>query len=76
MMHYIELKLPKETDKSFVLFREVGKSFPCPWHYHPEYELVLVLKSTGRRLVGDNIGYFKEGDLVLMGSFITSCMGK
>jgi AraC-like DNA-binding protein len=70
MMHYIELKLPKETDKSFVLFREVGKSFPCPWHYHPEYELVLVLKSTGRRLVGDNIGYFKEGDLVLMGPLL------
>lgn len=69
-MHYIELKLPKEADKSFVVFKETGKNFPCPWHYHPEYELVLVTKSTGRRLVGDHIGYFKEGDLVLMGPLL------
>lgn len=69
-MHYIELKLPQETDKSFVFFREIGKSFPCPWHYHPEYELVLVVKSTGRRLVGDHVGYFEEGDLVLMGPLL------
>ena len=69
-MHYIELKLPQETDKSFVYFREIGKSFPCPWHYHPEYELVLVVKSTGRRLVGDHVGYFEEGDLVLMGPLL------
>lgn len=69
-MHSIELKLPQETDKSFVLFKEAGKSFPCPWHYHPEYELVLVNKSTGRRLVGDHVGYFNEGDLVLMGPLL------
>src|SRR5882757_5827609 len=57
----------RDFDKSFVLFREMGKFFPLPWHYHPEYELVLVTKSTGRRMVGDHIGYFQEGDLVFMG---------
>src|SRR5258706_8470575 len=69
-MGYIELHLPQDCDKSFVVFKEVGKYFPCPWHYHPEYELVLVIKSTGRRMVGDNIGYFKEGDLVLLGPLL------
>ena len=69
-MKYIELHLPQECDKSFVVFKEVGKFFPCPWHYHPEYELVLVIKSTGCRMVGDNIGYFKEDDLVLLGPFL------
>lgn len=69
-MEYVELNLPKESDKSFVVFREVGKFFPCPWHYHPEYELVSVVKSTGRRMVGDNIGHFKEGDLVLLGPLL------
>ena len=69
-MEYIELNLPKESDKSFVVFKEVGKFFPCPWHYHPEYELVLVVNSTGRRMVGDNIGYFREGDLVLLGPLL------
>ncbi len=66
-MKSIEIRLPRDFDKSFTVFREHGKSFPCPWHYHPEYELVLVLKSYGRRMVGDNIGKFEEGDLVFMG---------
>ncbi|MEO9050295.1 MAG: AraC family transcriptional regulator [Ginsengibacter sp.] len=69
-MKFIDLRLPKDIDKSFTVFKEVGQYFPCPWHYHPEYELVLVIKSTGRRMVGDNIGYFKEGDLVFMGSLL------
>ncbi|TAN01332.1 MAG: AraC family transcriptional regulator [Chitinophagaceae bacterium] len=69
-MKSIELRLPKDFDKSFVVFKETGRFFPVPWHYHPEYELVLVLKSSGRRMVGDHIGYFKEDDLVFMGSML------
>ena len=67
-MKVIEQRLPQEFDKSFIVFKETGKFFPCPWHYHPEFELVLVNKSTGRRMVGDHIGSFEEGDLVFMGS--------
>ncbi|HEY4195551.1 MAG TPA: AraC family transcriptional regulator [Mucilaginibacter sp.] len=66
-MKAIEQRLPKDFDKSFIVFRETGKFFPCPWHYHPEYELVLITSSTGRRMVGDHIGYFDAGDLVFMG---------
>lgn len=66
-MKAIEYRLPKEFDKSFIVFEERGLFFPCPWHYHPEYEFVLTNKSSGRRMVGDHIGTFSEGDLVLMG---------
>lgn len=66
-MKAVEYRLPKEFDKSFIVFKEKGLFFPCPWHYHPEYEFVLVNKSTGRRMVGDHIGSFAAGDLVLMG---------
>ncbi|MFA4868014.1 MAG: AraC family transcriptional regulator [Pedobacter sp.] len=66
-MKAVEYRLPKDLDKSFIVFTEKGPFFPCPWHYHPEYEFVLVNKSTGRRMVGDHIGYFDEGDLVFMG---------
>lgn len=66
-MKAIEYRLPKDFDKSFIVFNERGTHFPCPWHYHPEFELCLVTKSTGRRMVGDHIGYFDEGDLVFMG---------
>jgi len=65
-MKSVEKRLPQEIDKSFIVFNEVGPFFPCPWHYHPEYELVMVRRSTGRRMVGDHIGYFEEGDLVFM----------
>ncbi|HXI01520.1 MAG TPA: AraC family transcriptional regulator [Sphingobacteriaceae bacterium] len=69
-MKSIERRLPQEIDKSFIVFKEVGKYFPDPWHYHPEFELVLIRSSTGRRMVGDHIGFFDAGDLVFMGPLI------
>lgn len=66
-MKAIEFRLPKEFDKSFIVFNERGSHFPCPWHYHPEFELVLINKSSGKRMVGDHVGDFDKGDLVLMG---------
>ncbi|MGV3502572.1 MAG: AraC family transcriptional regulator [Adhaeribacter sp.] len=69
-MKSIERRWPQEADKSFMVIHEVGTHFPYPWHYHPEYELVLICKSTGRRMVGDHIGYFEDGDLVFIGSLL------
>ena len=66
-MKIIEQRLPQDHDKSFIVFEERGQFFPTQWHYHPEYELVWVTSSTGRRMVGDHIGYFGKGDLVFMG---------
>ncbi len=36
-------------------------------HFHPEFELILILKGHGMRLVGDNISAFKEGDMAFIG---------
>ncbi len=44
--------------------------FKFPWHFHEEYEIVYVLKSTGTRFVGNNIESFSDGDLVLLGSSV------
>lgn len=65
-MNAIEYRLPQDFNKSFIVFEEKGEFFPCTWHYHTKYELVLVVKSTGRRIVGDHIGCFQDGDLVFM----------
>jgi len=37
------------------------------WHFHPEYELHLVVATRGRYFVGDFIGDFEAGNLVLTG---------
>jgi AraC-like DNA-binding protein len=37
------------------------------WHFHPEYELHQVVATTGRAFVGDFIGEFQPGNLVLTG---------
>lgn len=38
------------------------------WHYHPQFELLYITKSTGIRFVGDSVAPFAVGDLVLVGS--------
>ena len=38
------------------------------WHFHPEIEICLTLKSEGKRFVGNNISDYQVGDLVLFGS--------
>lgn len=37
------------------------------WHYHPEYELHLIQQTTGKMFIGDHVGDFGPGSLVLTG---------
>jgi AraC-like DNA-binding protein len=50
--------------------RCLSHGFPTPlarWHHHDEYELHLIVASSGKAFVGDYIGYFQPGHLVLTG---------
>lgn len=37
------------------------------WHFHPEFEISLIVEGAGTRFVGDCIEETKNGELVLMG---------
>jgi len=50
-----------------VLNRRLPQGIPFEWHHHPEYELTLTLNSRGQRLVGDHVGEYEDGDVVLVG---------
>jgi AraC-like DNA-binding protein len=61
-------KTPRAQWESFHCEVVRGASYNAAWHFHPEYQLTLVIKSFGHRLVGDNIAPLHPGDLVLIGS--------
>jgi AraC-like DNA-binding protein len=54
-------------DQSFKVWSHGYPYRTVRWHFHPEYELHLVTATEGTRYVGDHIGDFTVGDLVLVG---------
>lgn len=61
-----ELNSPKSASISVLHVKH--KHFLVPWHYHPENEILLILKGEGRRFVGDHVENFYEGDLCFIGA--------
>jgi AraC-like DNA-binding protein len=62
--------LPRNSGESFVTKYFDYDFFPTPWHFHPEYELVQVIESTGMRFIGDHVSEFSPGDMVLIGPYL------
>jgi len=61
-------RTPHPQGESFHCEVVRGASYNATWHFHPECQLTLVLKSHGYRLVGDKLTALHAGDLVLLGS--------
>lgn len=67
MKPYLE-RLPPDPHASLSLLnRRLDDAIPFQWHHHPEYELTLTLNSRGQRFIGDHVGDYNDGDLVLVG---------
>lgn len=58
-------RIPEQN--AFVIKELKAPYFDKNWHFHPEYQLFLVLKGRGTRFVGDDMRTFKAHDLVFSG---------
>ncbi len=68
--------VPYQPSRSYVLRtieRESRNTLKGAWHFHPEIEICLTLKSKGKRFVGIDIEDYQEGDLVLLGPDLPHC---
>lgn len=41
--------------------------FDPNWHFHPEYQLFMVLEGSGTRFIGDHVKQFKKGEITFSG---------
>lgn len=57
-------------EQSIVAFRYNKANFETPWHFHPQHELTLIESSKGTKFVGDYVGSYEAGELVLMKSYL------
>lgn len=57
-------------NESFSVVSHTGRHFHRPFHFHEEIELTLIIRGKGIRIIGNHVEDFKEGDLVLVGSYL------
>jgi AraC-like DNA-binding protein len=61
-------KVAINSEYSFSIKHDIVPYFYNQLHYHPEVELVHIIRGTGSRFIGDSVNSFKEDELVLIGS--------
>jgi AraC-like DNA-binding protein len=62
---------PVKNEDLFIVMNHLNASFDFPVHYHPEYELNMVLDSSGKRFIGDSVQEYDSPDLVMIGPNIS-----
>ncbi len=58
---------PLTQNDIFIILNSEKIGFEYPIHYHPAYELTLILNSSGNRIVGNSVEKYYLNDLVLIG---------
>ena len=70
---YLHMRIFQEVinyppDSSFLIKYDNFAHFTVPWHFHNEFEIVFIIKSFGKKFVGDSVEEFAPGDLSIFGS--------
>ena len=66
-------QVKSDPSKALLVRHFTIPQFDAPFHFHPEYELTLIVKGEGQRFVGKQVDSFSEGDLVFLGSHLPHC---
>lgn len=66
-------KVTPHPDSSFTVRKDIAEDMANNWHYHPEFEILYIKKSAGTWLIGDHVGHFQSGNIVLLGSNLPHC---
>lgn len=61
---------PLTNEDFFIILNHPNADFDYPIHCHPEYEINVVMKTRGSRVVGDSEEYFGDLDLVMTGPYV------
>lgn len=66
-------QVKSDPSKALLVRHFTMPQFDAPFHFHPEYELTLIVKGEGQRFVGKQVDNFSDGDLVFLGSHLPHC---
>jgi AraC-like DNA-binding protein len=61
-------RIPKTETESFRVQIDALPYFYDTLHFHPEWQITLMLESTGTQFVGDNVARFQPYDIYFLGS--------
>ncbi|MFK7921808.1 MAG: AraC family transcriptional regulator [Bacteroidia bacterium] len=59
--------------QSILAFHYADDRFDAPWHFHPQYELTYIKESIGTKFIGDFVGPYEPGELVLLSANLPHC---
>ncbi len=66
-------KVLTESCNSFEFKNIQTEKFDESYHYHNELEIVLIIKGSGKKIIGDSISSFHDGTLILLGENLAHC---
>lgn len=66
-------QIPLRPNQNILAFTYSQKNFDAPWHFHPQHELTFIWESKGNKFIGDHVGPYEAGELVLLRANLPHC---